>query len=223
MSAQVSDHIIECCYVLDDAPDARRAHSFKIEDAEIEPIVIDGPLGTLESTVELLVGNSVAVLCDYKLKVGQYAQFDGAELAAELYRKRVPNVLCTRYERAELDQIRPYRRYIPSLVTPKELTAPGALLSGFERCVDEFSGNFPLDRRLSRSPIKFTDPLIDGFAYFVVLNWNALEVVRLRVQGAEIPESVTDRITAGFRCHAHVNAGATRQEDLYFVNWEANK
>jgi len=61
------------------------------------------------------------------LKVKTYATFNGAELVASLYDRKLPAILCTRFEFADLDEIRPYRQRIPALLRPDELDVDFAL------------------------------------------------------------------------------------------------
>ncbi len=37
-----------------------------------------------------------------------------------------------------------------------------------------------------------------------------------------VPAHIRNRLEPGYRCHAKVNSGADKVEDLIFVNWEAD-
>ena len=60
---------------------------------------------------------------------------------------------------------------------------------------------------------------VDAQVASVVLPaWNHREVVSVPVQ--DIPAAILQDFAQGSRCHAHVNIGAERKEDLVFKDWE---
>lgn len=62
---------------------------------------------------------------------------------------------------------------------------------------------------------------VDAQTASVVLPaWNSAEVVAVPV--GSIPPEIVQNFAQGFRCHARVNIGAERKEDLVFSDWEAS-
>lgn len=217
MALSLLDHRIERVAIIDDKQEVRQSFAYHVEDLKLTPMLESGPMRDLATSVKRLAGQAEAALCDFQLRVSQYATFDGAELVAALYASRMPAVLCTRFEKSNIDEIRRFRHAIPCLLTPDELDDE-SLKNGFEVCIREFRNEFGADRRPWRALIRIQN--IEGhYVYVIVPAWSSIEGLRLFRR--DIPEPIASRLAPGFRCHAYVNLGATRQEDLFFSKWEA--
>lgn len=217
MALSLLDRRIERVAIIDDKAEVRQSFAYPVEDLNLIPMPESGPMSDLAASVERLTSQVEAALCDFQLRVSQYAAFDGAELVAELYNSKMPAVLCTRFEKSNIDEIRRFRRAIPCLLTPNELDDE-SLKNGFEICLKEFRNEFGAERRPWRTLIRVQN--IDRhYAYVIVPAWSSTE--GLRLFRTDIPEPIALRLAPGFRCHAYVNLGATRQEDLFFTKWEA--
>ena len=114
---------IERVSVIDDDPTNRDGYALFVEELSMEAVNEKGPFASVAACVATVTGTAHAAISDFKLRVKNYATFNGAELVASLYQNRVPAVLCTRFEFADLDLIRPFRAQIPSLLRPDELDA----------------------------------------------------------------------------------------------------
>lgn len=206
--------------VIDDDPTSRDGYSLFVEELAMEALKESGPFSSVTQCVERVLASAQAAISDFKLRVKNYATFNGAELVASLYEKRVPAILCTRFEWADIDQIRPYRARIPSLLRPDELDAESLPLA-LERCVQEFRSEFAQIRRPWKALIRIEDVQIEegqGTSIDVcVPSWNHNVMIRLRQ--SELPAWMHARLTQNERVYAEVNLGAERPEDLYFANW----
>jgi hypothetical protein len=163
-----------------------------------------------------LIGNpnGHAAICDQLLRKRQYAHFDGAELVKQLYLRGVPAVLCTDY--AELvDQIRPFRRWVPQLVKPDDLD-PDRLIEALTECIWEIDIGFRPLRRPWRAQVVVDDATADCL-YLEVPAWDS-RVIPYETRGLD--ESVRQALVAGTRCHARVNLGAESLSDIFFDEWE---
>jgi len=222
MIASIQGYQIERVAVVDDDPDGRATHKLAIEDMDSTPILENGPLAALDLYVPNIKSRVHAALCDYHLKKrGNYATYDGDELAAALYRASVPTVLCTRYSDWEVTQMRCHRRFIPQVLSYNDAADPANLLHAFEMCVREFKDDFAVTRRPWRTLVRFEEFDDDGdYCYVVVPGWDAQK--RIRVQNSDCPPHIIQQAKNGqLRCHAKVNLGAESDEDLYFTEWEA--
>ena len=111
---QLQNRTISRALIIDDDPDARESYEYAIEELELKPHPVEGPLPDLESFIAGLQASDV-LLCDYHLrKRSGYATCDGDRLIAECYKANVPGVLCTTFTDAVLR--RDYLRYIPGLI-----------------------------------------------------------------------------------------------------------
>ena len=223
MAITIAKRSIEKISIIDDQAFVRESYELAVEDLGLESVPEAGPLDDeITNCVASISHKADAAICDYKLKVkGGYAKFNGAELAAGFYKMKFPALLCTKWHTADIDEMRPYRRYIPSLIVPANLE-PASIKSGLEVCIREFGGDYRPVRRPWRALIRIEDVLkTDGgseFVKVVVPAWNSNEVVRL--SAGMIPPDIFKKLEAGTRLHAKVNLGAVGNEDLFFEEWE---
>lgn len=210
-------HTIERVSIVDDTAAVRKGFAYTVQDLKLTPVMETGPMPDLLASVRRLRATAHAALCDFQLRVSNYAAFDGAALVAELYTSAVPAVLCTRFEKSNIDEIRRFRPRIPCLLTPTELDED-SLVRGFETCLKEFRHEFMPDRRAWRALVRVQN-VEEHYVYVIVPAWDSTEGLRLLRH--DIPAAIASKFVPGFRCHAQVNLGATRNEDLFFASWEA--
>jgi hypothetical protein len=221
MALTIAKRSIKKISIIDDQAPVRESYELSVEDLGLESVSEVGPLEKLPLCVEAVSRRADAAICDYNLKVKAYSSFNGAELAAEFYKVRFPAVLCTKWHTAVIDEMRPFRRFIPSLVDPAKLD-PTSIKIGLESCIREFDGDFRAVRRPWRTLIRVEDIRKSDqgseFVYVVVPAWNSNEVVKLPAM--LIPPEVFQQLGAGSRLHAKVNLGALGNEELFFEDWE---
>jgi hypothetical protein len=221
MSINIIDRTIDKIAIIDDQADVRESYEFLVDDLGVQSISETGPLTNLTNCVDLVCNKSDAVICDYRLRVKAYSTFDGAELAAEFYKTNFPAVLCTKWHKAMIDEIRQYRRFIPSLIDPARLDT-STIRSGLESCIREFHGEFMAIRRPWRTLVRVEDIQknedANVFIYVVVPAWNSNEVIKL--PSGMIPIGICSSLKSGSRLHAKVNLGAAGNEELFFEEWE---
>lgn len=222
MAITIAKRVIQRISIIDDQASGREGYELSVEDLQLESVPEAGPLDeNLATCVAAVSKRADAAICDYKLKVRAYSSFNGAELAAEFYKKQFPAVLCTKWHTAEIDEIRQFRRFIPSLVEPAKLD-PTSIKTGIESCIREFDGDFRPVRRPWRALVRIEDIRKTDhgseFAYVVIPAWNSNEVVKL--PATLIPPEILKELSAGSRLHARVNLGAVGHEELFFEAWE---
>jgi hypothetical protein len=207
--------------IIDDERESRRSYGYTISNADLEPVPQDGPLGTLD---EYLCNSNIqasadAALCDFHLSARAYASFSGAGLVAKLYKSSFPALLCTRYEKAQIEHIRPLRRWVPVLITPSELNVE-TLRIGLEECIYELTKGFRANRRPWRTQVHFLskdEDLKDTF-FAEIPGWALNDVVRVCLD--DLPPAVAKKVQEDFRCYAYANLGAESAEELYLCDWE---
>lgn len=206
--------------VVDDDPSARNVYKFTVEDLDLEPDLIEGPLPEIADFVRETKIEADAALIDFHLRVRNYAGFDGAEPTAMLNANGFPAVLCTRYADDDIDRIRPYRSHIPALLRPEELE-PESLAHALEQCLAEHRGEHPPSRTPWRTLVRVEEIERDDnprFFYVIVPAWDQKSGLRLRF--VDLPDHIRKVIEPGTRLHARVNIGAEDQDELYFQDWE---
>jgi len=222
MPITIAARAIQRISIIDDQAPVRESYEFSVEELGVEPVSEAGPLAPLQAFVKDVRQRAQAAICDYNLKVRDYSPFNGAELAAAFYKSQFPAVLCTKWHTASIDEMRPYRRFIPSLVDPAKLD-PTSIKLGIEACIREFAGQFLTVRRPWRTLVRVEDKRTSDqgviFLYVVVPAWNSNEVVRLPSE--IIPPNILDKLHPGSRLHARVNLGANGNEELFFEDWES--
>jgi len=222
MAITIAKRSIQRVSIIDDQVSAREMCELSVDDLGLEPVSEAGPLDEqLLVCVNTIRERADAAICDYNLKVKAYSTFNGAELAAEFYKVKFPAVLCTKWYKAVIDEMRQFRRFIPSLVDPNKLD-PTSIRSGIESCIREFEGDFRAVRRPWRTLVRVEDirkaDQGSDFVYVVVPAWNSNEVVKLPIM--LIPPGIIKKLGAGSRLHAKVNLGASGNEELFFEEWE---
>jgi hypothetical protein len=202
--------------IVDDDERSRSAYVLAVEDADLEPVRAEGRLGELDDFIGMTPDHA-GVLSDFELSVANFADFSGAQLISRLYRANVPGVLCTKYEKSQIDRIRPFRRWIPRLLTPGELD-PDSLMRGFEIACAEFSGTFLQARSPHRTLVRIVESdADDSKSFFLQVPAWSTEVIRYRYE--DVPQALVKSIRPGFRTHVMANIGAEAFEDVYLTEW----
>lgn len=207
--------------IVDDQAESRKSYGYTVENADLLAVPADDPLGDVVSNARLntLQSKSDAALCDFNLSGRAYASFNGAELVSHWYRENFPAILCTKWEKVQIEHIRPLRRWIPVLMQPSDLNEE-SLVAGLEDCIYELQGNFKPERRPWRAQVHFleADKEFSGYYFAEVPGWDRSEVFRIKT--SDISSNAEHIILPDFRCHARVNLGAEDLESLYICDWE---
>jgi hypothetical protein len=219
LSIRIDHRTLNRIAIVDDDKAVRDTYETSIAELQVEAVNEAGPLPTLEEFVIAAPTRADAAVCDFKLRVKNYAAFDGAELVARWFEHGFPALLCTKWDRASIDELRRFRSKIPVLVRPTELD-PDRIVAGLAICIQEFAGRLLSSRKAYRTLVRVEEVTVDRlpYAYVVVPAWNPSEVVRLLM--SDIPANVQPRVKAEARLYAEVNLGAESYEDLFFRSWE---
>ena len=211
----IRDKEISRVLIVDDDPAARDSYAYPIEDLELEPVKVEGPVdpGSFVDGVE----PCEVVVCDYHLKSRSYSSCDGDELMAACYKAGIPGMLCTAYPDVTIR--RDYRRYIPILLKTDSLH-PDAFIAAWEQCLGEISGTFLPTRRPWRTLVRIEEIDKDP-EYFnaIVFSWDVHK--KIRVDKESVPEQIRKVLTPDMQFHfyAEVNIGADSPGDLFFDSW----
>lgn len=201
--------------IVDDNDESRETLRDELEEYNFVPEPLLGPFQTVGSLVDAVRAKADVAICDHHL-IANYAGFDGAEAVASLYERQLPAVLVTAWSKAELQEIQPFRRHIPVLLTPQEAEIE-RIARGWDVCRQEFMGQFLPSRRPWQTLVQIED--IDGEDVFVTLpGWRSDEVIRLP-KGA-IKKDLQRYVKPGERFFAMVNKGAEQQADLFFEDFQ---
>jgi hypothetical protein len=218
MTMPIEDLAISRVKIVDDNNIARKSLALILDDMDWEPIDEPGPLPNLDEFINASVKSVDAIICDHKLTT--YAKFSGAQAVAMFYQRKFPALLCTAWNRADIDAMRVYRRFIPVVISPGDAN-PETIVDGFKFCKKELAGEFSSTRKPWRTLIRVVELNHETKSLYIVLPfWNSTEVIRLPME--LIPISLQARLEPGFRFHAKVNLGSDDQNDLYFEDFELN-
>lgn len=220
MALVLSGTNIERVGVVDDSEDTRDTISDELQDVDVEPAPFDGPFATLNDLVNTVAAAADAVVCDHHLTPRNYAPCTGAEAVANWYVNLFPAVLVTRFEKAEIEGIRKFRRKIPSLIQCDDAN-PDTIVKGLEICIEEFNGRFIPPRKPWTNMFRVEH--IDWNAKPVqvvvfVPGWQPNEAIKLTLD--LFPETLREHVKPDERFFAVINLGAETQEDLYFDDIE---
>jgi hypothetical protein len=220
MAVNILERTITNVAVIDDQPEVRKGYGYTIQNVGLEPWLQEGPLpDSVSEASSTIAGNASAAVCDYKLSGRAYAKFKGAELAADLYKKQLPALLCTQYVRAEVYQITPFRRWIPVILSPREVNEQ-TLIDGLKDCISELNGNIRADRRPWRTLVHFlsADEDFPGLYFAEIPGWAVDQVIKVPI--SLLPPEIQASVRPDYRCFAQVNLGAESDIDLFICDWE---
>lgn len=201
--------------VVDDNDVKRETLKDVLAVVDIDARLLAGPFDSVDHLVQCVQHEAKAAVCDHHL-ISNYAEFSGAMGVAALYEVKVPAVLVTAFGKAEMLEIRTYRRRVPVLLTPKQAN-PDALVRGFELCQNEFGGRFIPTREPWKTMVRIED-IDKTMVYAILPGWNSEEIVKF--EAGLLPDSIRQQATAGLRLYATVNKGAEDQAELYFENFQ---
>ena len=205
--------------IVDDEPAARDGYGYAVEDLDLKPISVPGPVRNVESFLAD-ARRADAIICDYHLKQHSYAACDGDELVAACYKAGIPGVLCTTFTDVGVTIRRDCLRYIPALLKTNS-PDPEAFFDGLKLCIGEMEGTFRPARRPWRTLIRVAAVEEEGgYFHVVVPAWSPQKKIRL--YNDSVPDGIRGLLEPGRRFHAEVNIGAGSDGDLFFTSWESN-
>lgn len=221
-SINISDYTISNIQIVDDDPQSRNAFSFIIEDLELTPLCIDGPLPRFDDFIMNTVRSSQASIFDNALNVRNYSRSSGAKYASALYKRNYPSILCSKFAKTMyIDKIQEHRRYLPVLLKSQELNSD-TFHKGLEKCINEFKNNFTENRKPYKSLIRIEN--IDknnSTLHGIIPGWNPNEIIAINF--SNVPKSMISNIKNETRCYVKTNIGAEKWDELYFTEWELIK
>ncbi len=215
MSTTVLSSKIERIAVIDDSAEARKSMAESIEDANLQPIIQQDPLNSIEEIINILKSEADAAVFDHRLKPGNYAAFQGSEAVYALYEIHFPALLITAYSQEDIDNIRPHRRKIPVMIKSGMLE-PRIIIEGIQQCLDEFDNIYIKERKPRRVLLRIDD-IDSSFVFIIMPSWDSNTGLKLPL--SIFPEHLGE-IKLGMRLFAEVNIGASKNEDLYFDRFE---
>lgn len=218
MSVTIHDREISRVLIVDDDSAARDGYGYPVEDLELEPVKVEGPVETVESFLIEAKQSADVVVCDYHLRKHNYAICDGDVLVAECYKVGIPGILCTTYTDVDMEIRRDYLRYIPALLRTNS-PEPETLIEAWRSSLCEISGTFHPTRRPWRTLVRVDEVTDGGYFYAIVPAWSPQRKIRLYEDS--LPKEILDLVEPGKRFHAQVNIGAESHEDLFFDDWES--
>lgn len=226
MSLALAGRTLKRVQLIDDEPSVRSGYHYAVEELDLEPAEVLGPIPNWQKLLSSFDPWTDAVICDFNLKTKNYSVCNGDELVARLYEQHYPAVLCTRFHDQLPETVRAKRRMIPVILKPAELSAE-SLNAAFDTCIREFAGEFSSPRKPWRSLIRVEggerlsgdqlrlnvvisswDPEI-GLSFDVpIANNPALEYLSQCIQKGDVG-----------RVYGMVNIGAERSDDVFIDKW----
>lgn len=204
--------------VIDDYEEGRATLAFMVEDASLEPVLQNDSVTDLDGYLYSITQKFDAVVTDHHLrKVKSYFPIDGAELAALCYHRQIPSLLVTRYEQPEILEIRKFREKLPVVLTPDEYNVD-SLITGLEKCINEFKGNITVGRKAWRTLVRVDDIKDDKNLYIIVPGWNSQQAIALNMNN--LPDDLQKIIKPDMRLFAKVNIGNDNANELFIKDWE---
>lgn len=217
MSMNINDWQIDRIHIIDDDEESRQVLEYTVADTDVMPVIQNERIDNLSNYLNEFIGHQDAVVSDHHLKKKNYFPVNGAEVIFQCYKRRIPSVLVTKYEQAEIVEIRKRRRNIPVILNPDEFD-PETLLYGLSTCINEFKGVVLPERKLWRTLIQVDDVSENSNFFIIIPSWNPQETIS--INKSELPPEISSIIKPDMRLHARANIGADNVNDLFFTDWE---
>ena len=219
MSLAINGTLIETVRVVDDKPERRRTVARDLVDMNVMPLPLDEKTADIDQFVEKVMAGAQAAVTDQELLPGNYAPCRGAELTKLCYDLRFPVVLVTRFKES-IQDLRPYRPWIPVLLHPNEAD-PDRLALAFEVCYHEIHGEMGPQRRPWPAYVQVEHVAReDGRVSAVIPAWAPPDdggEEGIQLFRPMFSTEVWEKVKEGDILMAKVNLGAERHEDLYLT------
>lgn len=207
----------ELLMIVDDDLESRNSFATTARIANFKTVLATDYLRRPADLVEFARKSRVdGVLCDHKLKEANFANFDGAEGAAELNAAGIPAFLVTLYEPADVDiAIRPFRRRIPCLLHKRPRAA--LLRETFELTRAETVGKeLRKERKPYRASLLVEAVQTQGGRNRIIVSipqWKTDQTIPILC--SSVPADAQGQMVVGGWLLADVNLNAACAEDLY--------
>ena len=230
LSLSLIDRNIDRVRLIDDNPDVRGLYRYAVEDMDLNPDEIDGPLGDLPNFLKSFDHSRDAVISDFHLKSSNYSSFNGDELVMQLYKQHLPVVMCTRYADVLPEQVRARRRYIPVILKSDEINSD-SLSHGFDLCAKEFAGIYLPSRRPWQAVVRVegVERLAGNILRLniVIPGWDlhtalSFDIPTTESNGALNYLANLNQHDEAISLFASVNLGAEKADDVYIDEWSLN-
>ncbi len=207
--------------IIDDDTEAAKTVSYAVEDAGFAAWIFADKGQTVASAVDKIRDHAEAAVCDHRLSPLGLANFDGAELAAQLILNKIPAVVISQFVSQDYDvSIRRWRETVPSVISRDECRAE-TIRDALELCRREINGEIVSARRKHRTLVRIAD--IQNEANELVIDaivpaWNRQRAVRFPV--ALMSPDLQKEVRTGMYLIGYVNLAAGQPEDLFFAQFE---
>lgn len=209
--------------IIDDERDFAKVAAWEVKSAGYEPVlIVEGSFKEVNDLVLQISKDVYGVLCDQRLRKSGFANFDGSDLVATLYDRKIPAILNTQFYEIDKDvPIRKHRHKIPVLLSKNNLDE-STIKAGIKTCLSEFNGTFSNDRKPYRNIVRvidFDEKYKEDIVDVIIPSWRPDIPVPLPL--SLIREWIFEfQPQIGARLIANVNSGADNPEDLYFTDFE---
>jgi CheY-like chemotaxis protein len=208
--------------VVDDNPDNRATLCSLANHGGMTAIAIDAA-DDLDRMVAQIRAKADVAITDLRLSESWPVSFDGAELAAALFRLTFPVVVVSEYAQDDAETVlRTHRRFLPAVVPADAATTIDAIRQPLTACSEELAGHVPRSRRAWRSLVRVEGITVrqgKQLLEVVVPEWDPNRRVRFPL--AMVPVTLHPTAAAGKRLFAKVNTDAESPDELFFYDFEA--
>lgn len=217
MGTLIADKKIDRLCIIDDDEGVRSSYVEAFYDSEFEAFSQDDSVEDVGLFLEQSLMATDAVVSDHQLKKKKnYFPINGAQVVSMCYERKIPSVLVTKYDQAQLSEIRRFRKNIPVILNPSHF-GEDTVYHSLEVCINEFKGKKRADRKLWRTLARI-DAIEGNYIYIIIPGWDTSEAISISMD--ELPKHIKPIIELDKRLHLEANIGCESVNDLYFGVWE---
>ena len=216
MGVLIANQKIDRLCIIDDDEGARASYVEAFYDTSFEAFPQD-EVDDVSFFLDKFLKASDAVISDHQLKKKKnYFPINGAQVVSMCYERYIPSVLVTKYDQAQMSEIRKFRKNIPIILNPSQFSED-TVIHSLEVCIKEFKGDIRADRKLWRTLVRI-DAIEKNHIYIIIPGWDTSEAIAIGKD--ELPEHIKPIIELDKRMHIQINIGCESVNDLYFGEWE---
>ncbi len=217
MGILIADKKVDRLCIIDDDEGVRLSYVEEFYDSKFEAFPQNDKVEDVDYFLKKTIRESDAVISDHQIKKKQnYFPINGAQVVSMCYERHIPSVLVTKYDQAQLSEIRKFRKNIPVILNPSHF-GEDSIFQSLEVCIKEFKGIKRADRKLWRTIVRI-DAIEENHIYIIIPGWDTTEVIAVGMD--ELPMNIRPIIEVDKRMHIEVNIGCESVHDIYFGEWE---
>lgn len=202
--------------LIDDTPQMRDDIATTLRGFDFEPVEVSVQGGSANQIVAEVLANARMAVCDQRLN--SMTATRGAEIVAELTRRKVPAILYSQKKKEDAPELRKFFEFIPLFLNRDQL-AEANLRVVFSNITEELKQGITRERKAYRTLIRVEELFVrERRASIVIPAWRLNE--SLEISTDDMNPSLRPHVVEGARFFGRVNLHAPDADDIFVKDFE---